>query len=102
MTRINTGPHIGPYCNPVGPYHKVWPSPSNPIWEFTWYLGCTPEGLQIWNVRYRGQEVLYKGSVPLLRVQYDPDPSDTTDRYGIREFRDDLNEPDSAWIDAYE
>jgi len=97
MTRIHTGPHIGPYCNPVGPYHKIWPRPSDPIWEFTWYLGCTSEGLQIWNARYHGQEALYKASAPLLRVQYDPD-----DNGRILEFRDDLNEQNSAWIDTYE
>src|SRR5262249_19537971 len=57
------------------------------------------------NVRYLGQTVLYKGSVPLLRVQYDA--VWTTTRHGhhageILHFRDHLNEQDSHWIDTYE
>jgi hypothetical protein len=101
MSRIHTGPHIGPYCNAVGPYHQIWPDPSNPIWEFTWYLGCAPEGLQIWNARFLGQTVLYKATTPLLRVQYDP--VDTGHHAPlIREFRDDLNEQNSSWIDIFE
>jgi hypothetical protein len=51
----------------------VWPSPGDPIWRFDWRLADSPdqEGLVITNVRHRGTLMLYKGSLPSLRVQYD-------------------------------
>jgi hypothetical protein len=49
-----------------------WPT-SNPLWQFSYSLGdySQPEGLVIRNVRYRGRLMLYKASLPSLRVQYD-------------------------------
>lgn len=49
-----------------------WPS-AGPLWQFWYSLGgyAEPEGLVIGDVRYRGRKVLYKGSLPSLRVQYD-------------------------------
>jgi hypothetical protein len=51
----------------------VWPSPGDPIWRFDWRLADSPdqEGLVITNVRHRDTLMLYKGSLPSLRVQYD-------------------------------
>jgi len=50
----------------------VWPSPSSPLWQFTYTLADSPdaEGIAITQARYRGILVLYKGSLPSLRVQY--------------------------------
>ncbi|WP_157651877.1 hypothetical protein [Burkholderia ubonensis] len=99
MTKIITGPHgvYGwPWCFPEGPHHQVWPDPSDPIWEFDWYLGCEPEGLQISRAYFRGRDVFYKATTPILRVQYDPID------HLVREFRDHLNWQNSHWIDIYE
>jgi Cu2+-containing amine oxidase len=51
----------------------VWPSSSSRIWEMRYVLGdaSQPEGIAIHGVRFRGKQVLYKGSLPSLRVQYD-------------------------------
>jgi Cu2+-containing amine oxidase len=51
----------------------VWPSAADPIWRFDWRLADAPdqEGVVITNVRYRGTLMLYKGSLPSLRVHYD-------------------------------
>jgi hypothetical protein len=67
------------------------------IWDVQWYLGCSAEGLQILAAKYLGREVFFRATVPILRVQYDP-----TAKGLVREFRDDLNEQDSSWIDIYE
>lgn len=49
-----------------------WPSGA-PVWEFSYFLddAVAPEGIVIRNVRLRGRTVLYKASLPSLRVQYD-------------------------------
>lgn len=51
-----------------------WPS-RDPVWTFSYYLGdyAQPEGLVLRHVRYRGKLVLWKASLPSLRVQYDRD-----------------------------
>jgi hypothetical protein len=52
--------------------HIVWPSASEPIWEFDWQLADSPdaEGIVISRASYRGHSVLYKASLPSLRVRY--------------------------------
>lgn len=42
-------------------------------WAFNYRLADSPdeEGLVVTNVRFRGRQVLFKGSLPSLRVQYD-------------------------------
>lgn len=52
----------------------AWPSGA-PVWRLQYSLGdyAEPEGLVIRDVRFRGRKVLYKGSLPSLRVQYDND-----------------------------
>lgn len=49
-----------------------WPS-NNPLWQFSYSLGdySQPEGLVIRSVRYRGRLMLYKASLPSLRVEYE-------------------------------
>ena len=49
-----------------------WPG-QNPLWQFSYSLGdwSQPEGIVLRNVRYRGRLMLYKASLPSLRVQYD-------------------------------
>jgi hypothetical protein len=49
----------------------MWPSSNNRIWEFAWSLTHDPEGIVIYGARYRGHLVLYKASLPSLRVQHD-------------------------------
>ena len=51
----------------------VWPSSAEPLWRFDWRLADSPdqEGLVIRSVRYRGHQLLYKASLPSLRVHYD-------------------------------
>jgi hypothetical protein len=53
--------------------HVVWPSTSNRLWEFDYSLADSPdaEGLVVSQVRFRGRLLLYKASLPSLRVQYD-------------------------------
>lgn len=48
-----------------------WP-PGRPLWEFDWTLADYPsvEGIAISHVRYAGHQLLYKASLPCLRVQY--------------------------------
>ena len=51
----------------------IWPNPANPIWQLNWRLADSPdeEGLVIRNAYFRGRQVFYKASLPILRVQYD-------------------------------
>lgn len=48
-----------------------WPQ-ANPVWTFRYTLNDSsePEGLAIHDVRYKNRKVLYKASLPSLRVQY--------------------------------
>lgn len=39
-------------------------------WRFTWVAGAQSEGLALKNVRYDDELVLYKASMPVVRVQY--------------------------------
>jgi hypothetical protein len=50
----------------------VWPNSSNPIWTFNYELSRDPdkEGLKLRNGVFRGRQVFYKISLPLVRVQY--------------------------------
>lgn len=49
-----------------------WPL-AGPLWTFDYVLGdsAAPEGIALHRVRFRGRQVLYKASLPSLRVQYD-------------------------------
>ncbi|MBE1495578.1 Cu2+-containing amine oxidase [Amycolatopsis lexingtonensis] len=51
----------------------AWPSPGSALWRFTYTLADPPacEGIAITQAFYRDHQVLYKGSLPSLRVQYD-------------------------------
>lgn len=51
----------------------VWPSSSEPLWRFWWRLDDSPnqEGIAIRSVRFRDRQLLYKASLPSLRVRYD-------------------------------
>jgi hypothetical protein len=51
----------------------VWPSASEPLWQFNWSLADSPdeEGIVISQARYRGHQVFHKASLPSLRVRYD-------------------------------
>jgi Cu2+-containing amine oxidase len=51
----------------------VWPSSGTPLWRFGYTLADSPdaEGIAITQATFRGRLVLYKGSLPSLRVQYD-------------------------------
>lgn len=51
-----------------------WPA-GNPVWQLTYHLGdsAQPEGLVLRQVRFRGKLVLWKASLPSLRVQYEGD-----------------------------
>jgi hypothetical protein len=65
-----------------------WPNPQNPIWQFSWGLTSDPEGIAIYGARFRRHLVLYKASIPSLRVQYDgPNPCGP--------YKDPLNEADA-------
>jgi Cu2+-containing amine oxidase len=50
----------------------TWPNPSTPLWQFGYTLADSPdaEGIAITGASFRGRKVLYKGSLPSLRVQY--------------------------------
>ena len=68
----------------------VWPSVEEPLWRFNWRLANSPdeEGTVISNAFYRGHQVFYKASLPVLRVQYD-NPSHT-------KYKDPLNYDNSS------
>jgi hypothetical protein len=63
----------------------TWPSAENPIWQLNYALANAPdeEGIVIRDVYYRGKKVLFKASLPCLRVQYD---------YGAGPYKDPLND----------
>jgi Cu2+-containing amine oxidase len=50
-----------------------WPSAHTPLWQFAYTLADSPdaEGIAITGAAFRGRKVLYKASLPSLRVQYD-------------------------------
>ena len=39
-------------------------------WSFSWTVNGHDEGLSLTNVRWKGTSVLYKGSMPVVRVKY--------------------------------
>jgi hypothetical protein len=39
-------------------------------WSFSWNVGSSSEGLELWNVNYKGVKVLHKASMPVVRVKY--------------------------------
>lgn len=53
----------------------VWPGPGEPLWRFDWLLADAPdeEGIVLRSVRFRDRQLLYKASLPSLRVQYSGD-----------------------------
>jgi hypothetical protein len=54
----------------------VWPSSSEPLWRLGWGLiDCSThqEGIVIESAYYRGHQVFYKASLPIIRVQYLPE-----------------------------
>jgi Cu2+-containing amine oxidase len=68
----------------------TWPGPALPLWQFGYALTDSPdaEGIAITNAYFRGRKVLYKGSLPSLRVQYDngimyKDPLNYNDAHAI-------------------
>lgn len=52
--------------------HVRWPK-EDPVWEFDWRLegGAETEGIVFTRVRFKGRLVLFKASLPMIRVQYD-------------------------------
>lgn len=50
----------------------VWPRRGPTIWKFSWRLESLPqeEGIVVEDVYYLNQQVMFKGSLPILRVQY--------------------------------
>jgi Cu2+-containing amine oxidase len=50
----------------------TWPNANTPLWRFAYTLADSPdaEGIAISDAHFRGRKVLYKGSLPSLRVQY--------------------------------
>ncbi|KAA8879691.1 hypothetical protein F3087_43830 [Nocardia colli] len=59
-----------------------WP-PEAPVWTFNWEMidGDT-EAIRFREVFYRGKKVLYKASVPMIRVQYDQGGGPYKDQMG--------------------
>ncbi|MFC9439436.1 hypothetical protein [Nocardia sp. NPDC057030] len=59
-----------------------WP-PEAPVWTFIWEMidGDT-EAIRFREVFYRGKKVLYKASVPMIRVQYDQGGGPYKDQMG--------------------
>ena len=55
--------------------HVRWP-PDRPVWDFHWQLAGHPdsEGIAFTHVRYKDHLVLFKASLPMIRVQYDYSP----------------------------
>jgi len=49
-----------------------WPS-DRPVWEFDYWMSVLPdaEGIVLWNVRFKKRLLLYKASLPMIRVDYD-------------------------------
>jgi hypothetical protein len=59
-----------------------WP-PGAPLWTFSWeVIDGDGEGVVFRNVFYKGKKVLYKASLPMIRVQYD---------YGAGPYKDQLS-----------
>ena len=59
-----------------------WP-PGAPLWTFSWeVIDGDSEGVVFRNVFYKGKKVLYKASLPMIRVQYD---------YGAGPYKDQLS-----------
>ncbi|MGH9512534.1 MAG: hypothetical protein ACRD2U_10410 [Terriglobales bacterium] len=53
-----------------------WPD-VNPVWSMCWVSpdlssGVDGSGLELYNVQYKGQEVLFKADIPVLNVLYQP------------------------------
>ncbi|MEU8548104.1 hypothetical protein AB0C81_14085 [Streptomyces roseoverticillatus] len=49
----------------------LWP-PEAPVWSFQWQIvDGDSEGIVFKNVSYKGTSVLFKASLPMIRVQYD-------------------------------
>jgi hypothetical protein len=50
----------------------TWPNPETPLWQFGYTLADSPdaEGIVITSASFRGRRVLFKASLPSLRVQY--------------------------------
>jgi hypothetical protein len=44
-------------------------------WNFRWNVGSKSEGLELFDVRYKGTKVLHKGSMPVVKVKYRGDES---------------------------
>jgi hypothetical protein len=49
-------------------------------WSFSWTVGGNSEGLEIKDVRWKNVKVLYKGSMPVIRVKYDSSCGPYADR----------------------
>jgi hypothetical protein len=58
-------------------------------WSFSWNVGSNKEGLELYNVRYKAVPVLYKASMPVVRVKYRGNAESVTS--GCGPYQDRLN-----------
>src|SRR5262249_31728271 len=65
-----------PVCNPPARLMQ-FPSAADPVWEFCFLTpmnssGVDGSGIDIYDVRYNGHQVLKRGNIPVLNVKYAP------------------------------
>jgi hypothetical protein len=63
-----------PTCTPPQEHLMSWPD-TNPVWQFCWLIpqdssGSNGSGLEIRNVYYNGHQVMKRGHIPMLNVEY--------------------------------
>lgn len=56
-------------------------------WSFNWNVGSNKEGLELYNVRWKGYQVLHKASMPVVRVKYRGNGQSVTSGCGPYEDR---------------
>jgi hypothetical protein len=86
-----------PACSLQGEHLMSWPTDA-PVWQFCWLRpndssGTNGSGLEIRNVYYNGHEVMKRGHVPMLNVQY------TQTSCGCNCYRDWEDQQDSFIAD---
>src|ERR1700688_4304617 len=57
-----------------GPQTLSWPD-VHPVWQLSWLRACessgtNASGIEIRDVSYNGHEVMKRGHIPMLNVQY--------------------------------
>jgi hypothetical protein len=72
-----------------------WPSSSNAVWKLCWVdprnsSGLNGSGLELTNIFYRGNQVMYQAHIPVLNVLYDNVPGACGGTY--RTYRDWFNQ----------